>query len=276
MHAYAHKDIRLNSSEHLQDALARSNSLLTQQKSDNNAVQDNISKADIANTNTLATNQQTAPQNNFAQSATSTLNSTVSQVIGQAQASRENAITTPTSESAGSIGTMSTENFIKFQSILDNAQSAAKSTTNTSLNSPSEIMAQIKFGLGGKGKDESNISIQLHPKELGKVDITMQMAADGKTHVTVIAENTDTLNLLQKEADSLKGMLTDALKTDSSNLNFSFHQGGSDGWKQQFANNQYSGGNRTNSADGVASSNDLPAQSYRYNMIATDGLDIRV
>lgn len=268
------KDAGNNSTENLQASLARSNGLIIQQKDSNSLLQDDIAQANSNNAQ-IAT-QAGIQQNNSAQTMNPAASNAVSQVIGNAEAGKNEFITTSAKDAFSSSGIMSTENFIKFQNMLDESQETTKSTTNSKFNSPSEVMAQIKFGLGGKGKDESNISIQLHPKELGKVDISMQMAADGKTHITVIAENTDTLNMLQKESGALRDMLTDALQTDSSNLNFTFQQGGSDDWRQQFANNSYTGNRHSDDTENLIGSNYLSSQSYRYNMIATDGLDIRV
>lgn len=172
-------------------------------------------------------------------------------------------------------GAMSSENFVKFQNILEGVQGAMKSSGSNFLRNANEVLAQIKFGLSGMAKDEQNISIQLHPKELGKVDITMQINNDGKTHVMVVAEKTDTLNMLQKEATSLREMLTDALKTDSGNLNFSFHEQGSDSWKQQFSD-KAGRVDSSGSKHGNAGAEYLASQNYKYTMIATDGLDIRV
>jgi|GEM_PF-5858845 len=185
------------------------------------------------------------------------------------------------SSGANLLSGMSSENFVKFQNMLGDAQTMPAGTSSkmpAGAGSPEDVMAQIKFGMGAGvgGSTTSNISVQLRPKELGKVDISIQVASDGKTHVMVMAEKTDTLNMLQKESSSLRGMLTDALKTDSGNLNFSFQQSGSDAWKQQFADNQF-GNQKITDSDLSGLNNDyLSAQSYAYRMIATQGLDIRV
>ncbi len=174
------------------------------------------------------------------------------------------------------IGTYSS-NFVKFQNIMQNAQNGINALQNNRLGKTEEIIAQIKFGLiNSANKDNQNISVQLHPKDLGKVDIKMDIANDGKTNVTIIAEKTDTLNLLQKDASSLKDMLTDALKTDSGNLNFSFHEQGNGDWQpyekgNNFANNIINNQNVNNVGPAY-----LTAQSYRNTLIATEGLDIRV
>lgn len=140
--------------------------------------------------------------------------------------------------------------------------------------SPNEVIAQIKFGVSGlAAKGERTISIQLHPKELGSVDIHMKLGSDGKNTVTVIAEKTDTLNLLQKEASSLRQMLQDALKTESGNLNFSFQERG---------NGSFAGEDRgfaPNYANPYGALNGLGAAHggvREYGYVATEGIDIRV
>lgn len=73
---------------------------------------------------------------------------------------------------------------------------------------------------------DGNISIQLKPMELGHVDIRMEFSADGKASIHIVAEKQDTLNLLQKDSQSLEKSLSDAgLKADSSSLNFSLKDG---------------------------------------------------
>jgi Flagellar hook-length control protein FliK len=175
---------------------------------------------------------------------------------------------------------ISSENFVKFQGMLSDTQSSLNSSANSTkfgAGSAVDVMAQIKFSMetGSNGNNTSNISVQLHPKELGKVDISIQLSNDGKTHVMVMAEKTDTLNMLQKESSSLKDMLTDALKTDSGSLNFSFQQSGSDSWRQ-FANNNSGMISRSSPDLGLLSNEIIMPQGYSYNMTATQGLDIRV
>jgi hypothetical protein len=205
------------------------------------------------------------------------------QVVSQASDEKANIgkIADAGASGGGLLSGMSSENFVKFQNILNDVKAQNNNQTAKTqggIGSPEDVVAQIQFGMkdGGGASNSSSVSVQLHPKELGKVDISIQVASDGKTHVMVMAEKTDTLNMLQKEAASLRDMLTDALKTNAGNLNFSFQQSGSDSWKQQFAKNQFgSSGAATRDLSGI-NSNYLTAQTYAYSMIATQGLDIRV
>ena len=226
--------------------------------------------------------------------STSNIISNVPQVNTFAINSLEQAVIQPSdlkADDSGAVGNIgglaaglssgiSSENFVKFQGMLSDTQSSLNSSANSTkfgAGSAVDVMAQIKFSMetGSNGNNTSNISVQLHPKELGKVDISIQLSNDGKTHVMVMAEKTDTLNMLQKESSSLKDMLTDALKTDSGSLNFSFQQSGSDSWRQ-FANNNSGMISRSSPDLGLLSNEIIMPQGYSYNMTATQGLDIRV
>jgi flagellar hook-length control protein FliK len=165
------------------------------------------------------------------------------------------------------------QNFVKFQKYLDAVGATQNNISNDQLTKAQDIIAQIKFGASSlAGKSDNTISIQLHPKELGSIDVRMEINAEGKTKVSIMAEKTDTLNLLQKEAPSLKDMLQDALKTDSSQMNFSFHDRNDNQWKQMIHDAFGRSGTRfsDDSMDAIS-----PA-IYQQRFTATDGLDIRV
>ena len=87
-----------------------------------------------------------------------------------------------------------------------------------------QVAFQVKTAIGD---GSSKISIQLHPADLGKLDIKLEVGADGKTNVVVTADNHKTLELLQRDAQGLSKMLNDAgLKTDSGSLSFNLGGGG--------------------------------------------------
>lgn len=90
------------------------------------------------------------------------------------------------------------------------------------------LLEQVIFHIKTALNDgSSKIRIQLHPAELGKLDIKLQVGADGKTGVIVTAENKDTLALLQKDASGLERALADAgLKADAGSLSFNLRGDG--------------------------------------------------
>lgn len=69
---------------------------------------------------------------------------------------------------------------------------------------------------------QTEMTIQLRPGELGKVEITLTFLEDNKVQGTVVAEKASTLSLLQKDSDLLQRALQEAgLQTDSGCLEFS-------------------------------------------------------
>lgn len=80
----------------------------------------------------------------------------------------------------------------------------------------------------------NQFQMRLDPPELGRVDIRMQIAQDGKLTLIVAAERPETVDLLQRDARVLERSLHDAgLKTDSQSLNFSLKDSGKSfsGWR---------------------------------------------
>jgi hypothetical protein len=168
----------------------------------------------------------------------------------------------------------SVQDFVKLNNYIDTVSNIANNMNANRGMKAEDVMAQIKFGVSQlAGKNESNISIQLSPKELGTVDVRMEISSDGKTKVSIMAERADTLNLLQKEATSLKAILQDVLHTESSQMSFSFHQNDDSQWKQMM-NEAFNGYGVSGGSD-VDESLINPA-IYQRNFIANDSLDIRV
>ncbi|MGE4350570.1 MAG: flagellar hook-length control protein FliK [Bdellovibrionales bacterium] len=114
--------------------------------------------------------------------------------------------------------------------------SAARVTKGGSTGLP-QAVEQVSVQLHkavSSGVDE--ITIQLRPAELGKVEIKLEISADKSVTGTVIADNQSTLNLLQKDSASLQFALQEAgLQADPGCLQFSLSD---DGSANQFAQNQ--------------------------------------
>ncbi len=65
------------------------------------------------------------------------------------------------------------------------------------------------------------INIRLHPANLGRVEVKLEVMQDGRVTATVIADKADTLDMLQRDSRALERALQDAgLHTDSESLNF--------------------------------------------------------
>lgn len=86
----------------------------------------------------------------------------------------------------------------------------------------------------------TRFTIQLHPAELGRVDVKMEVTHGGKIHAVVTADRQDTLDMLQRDARGLERALqSTGLKADSNSLSFSLRdQGGSSGTFAESGNSQ--------------------------------------
>lgn len=174
---------------------------------------------------------------------------------------------------------LKTDDFIKFQKFATTSELHNKNLTTNKFGNADDVLAQIKFGVSPLVKGQKNISIQLHPKELGGIDIKMETNNEGKTKVTVIAEKSDTLTLLQKESNLLREILHDALKTNDGSLNLSFHDRNSDAWQQQsdrgFNDFRHSAASQE-SDDNFNPLANIENAYQSYGFVASSGLDIKV
>lgn len=90
-----------------------------------------------------------------------------------------------------------------------------------------QISVQIRKSVG---QGEDHIKIQLKPAELGRVEIKLDVAHDGRVHATITADRPETLDLLQRDARGLQQALHDAgLKSDNGSLSFNLGGGNASG-----------------------------------------------
>ena len=81
-----------------------------------------------------------------------------------------------------------------------------------------QVAVQIQKAVA-QGQDR--INIQLKPAELGRVEIRLDVAQDGRVSAVIAAERPETLDLLQRDARALQNALQDAgLQTNSDSLSF--------------------------------------------------------
>jgi flagellar hook-length control protein FliK len=132
-----------------------------------------------------------------------------------------------------------------------------------------QVMVNIKTGLA---ENKSEIKISLQPEDLGKLEIKIHVDTNGKTVASIMADNKNTLDLLQRDARGLERALSDAgLKADSGSLSFNLRGG-------QQENNQnplFAQPYKTPLSD-EADPLSAPVVSRNYVMNITDGLDLTV
>ncbi|MBP2298793.1 flagellar hook-length control protein FliK [Azospirillum picis] len=107
---------------------------------------------------------------------------------------------------------------------LDQPQAAAMlRPSRGSAGMPMGVNDQIAVHIKKHAADEvDQFTINLHPAELGRIDIKLDIAPDGRVNAIVAVEKAQTLELLQRDSRGLERALQDAgLQTDSNSLNFS-------------------------------------------------------
>ncbi len=141
-----------------------------------------------------------------------------------------------------------------------------------------QIAVKIRQAVG-EGLDK--INIKLHPADLGRIEVKLDVAKDGTVSATVLAEKPETLDLLQKDQRGLQQALTDSgLKVDTANLNFGLQAQG-----QQLADAgrdrrmPYSR-NDARTVAKVGATGEMPAMPvgavYGRNLRSNGGVDIRI
>lgn len=110
------------------------------------------------------------------------------------------------------------------------------------------------------------IEIQLHPAELGRVDVRMELGHDGRITAVVSAERSDTLEQLRRDIDQLERALADSgFETDGKS--FRFEDGNSD----------TAGNGDDGTEDGAGEEAGMPAQlASTARALHFDGLSVDI
>lgn len=87
-----------------------------------------------------------------------------------------------------------------------------------------ELVDQIKVSISKAAKEGlEKININLKPKELGNIQVRLEVDGDGNMKASIIASRPETLDLLQRDASALRQALADAgLKTGDNAFSFSY------------------------------------------------------
>ncbi|CAA7611904.1 Flagellar hook-length control protein [Candidatus Terasakiella magnetica] len=90
-----------------------------------------------------------------------------------------------------------------------------------------QVMEQVTVQIDKAVKDGNDmVKIQLKPYELGKIEVKLEVASDGRVTATVSADKPETLAMLQKDAKGLEKALEDAgLKPEAGSTSFSLRGG---------------------------------------------------
>jgi flagellar hook-length control protein FliK len=133
-------------------------------------------------------------------------------------------------------------------------------------------VAQVGFHLQRVTGAEGNqaMTIQLTPEDLGSIEVKLDIGKDGVVHTQVIADRSDTLDMLKSDQRSLERALENAgLNTTGGSLSFDL-RGGND--------TQYGNGNGRFAENGsVDTAEDLNIAIVAQPAAAADGrVDVTV
>lgn len=138
------------------------------------------------------------------------------------------------------------------------------------------VLEQVHVAIQrGKKDGIDQMTIQLEPADLGRVEVKMHTAADGQTQLSFTVDKAETLDSLARDARSLERALQEAgIKADTGSMQFNLRQ-----QQQQAGNDGGQSGQRgprwdNENEEGVGEvSSTAPIQNYRVAL--HDGVDIR-
>lgn len=108
------------------------------------------------------------------------------------------------------------------------ASTAAQATNAARMGGQLPVADQVSTHFSAAAKEGiDHIKINLHPSELGRVDVKLEIGHDGRVIATVSVDKQHTLDMLQRDARTLERSLQDAgFQTGSNSLNFGLRQEG--------------------------------------------------
>ena len=124
---------------------------------------------------------------------------------------------------------------------------------------------------------ENKITIQLRPEELGRVEVKLDIAGDGRVKAMVMADKPETLDLLQRDLRTLERALQESgLKTDNNSLSFNLQGKESNSQGQLSTNNQPDPQNNDQSGNETEgdSTNEAPVPSTAIGMTPDGAINV--
>ncbi len=143
----------------------------------------------------------------------------------------------------------------------------------------SHVATQVASGIVRHLQNgQTQFQMRLDPPELGRIDVDLKVAHDGRVHAHLIVDRPETLDLFMRDQRGLERALQNAgLDTNADNLSFSLNDNGSQqsGFSRDDSEQAYSGDTAGPAADDVPDISD--SQTIQMAVRAQQGgLDIRI
>lgn len=140
---------------------------------------------------------------------------------------------------------------------------------------------QVMFQLSRSIKNGSDqLTLQLHPADLGTINVKLNFGDNGAVTGTVVASHTATLDMLQKDVRSLERALQDAgLRADPGSLQFSLgdpSRGGHQGYQAEGkSSSSGSSSTQSSSSDTAIADRDVDVDNEIY-VLTPDRVNLKV
>ncbi|ACI98801.1 flagellar hook-length control protein FliK [Rhodospirillum centenum] len=126
----------------------------------------------------------------------------------------------------------------------------------------------------GVQEGRNQLTVQLRPEELGRIDVRLEFESGGRIRAAVTADNPYTLDLLQRDSRGLEKALQDAgLRADSGSLSFSLRDEGRQAQQQQ--SDRGNGRAVAFAVEGETAS-DTPPSPPPVRVLAPGRVDVRI
>lgn len=151
---------------------------------------------------------------------------------------------------------------------------AAKDAGLAPHTSPAEQVSVQMFRMAKSGSDR--FDMQLHPAELGRVDVRLEIGKDGLVRAFITADNQAAYDMLQKDSRTLERALEQAgLQTDAGSLSFNLRER-----QEQAQGEEGTGASGFDKLAKIKEEKELEAKKLagvlNYSMNAQGRLDLRV
>lgn len=182
-------------------------------------------------------------------------------------------------DSASSLALTASDSKLDFDSKLREARSTSARNAANPNTVREQVMVQVKQGVA---RGDSQINIRLNPAELGRVDVRMEVNADGRTTVAIVTDSRDTLEMLQRDSRSLEKAFSDlGMEMSDSGMSFDLNEQSSD--QQEDESSKEDTKTASSNFDAMLPSPDemiiealLDGESVNYSVGVDDGLNIKV
>ncbi len=231
--------------------------------SNNSVGLNNVENAQFQNVQQqiMAQNQLTGSSGQINSAVKASANAQISQNVGSQNASSGDPLNGLSSQVDQSDKVRQTQSFNQGQRASVNTRTQALGTNGSVTDQISiKILKAIQAG-------NDQIKIQLKPAELGRVEVKMELANDGRVLAVITADNKDTLELLRRDAPELQRALNDTgMKLNSGDLSFNLKE--NDG--REAKENESAGKNKYTDDDPEIAEDALLSES---NLFDTNGLN---